>query len=107
MFWSLYCTFRRDEVAVFVREQNNRKAQPWMATIENKNSDLNFSKFVLRELFMAYEVSHDLLNSFPFNFSKLIVEMAIANDVRRFTITRLIQEILTKLADLNCSNREP
>ena len=50
MFWSLYCTFRRDEVAVFVREQNNCKAQPWMATIENKNSDLNFSKFVLREL---------------------------------------------------------
>jgi hypothetical protein len=56
---------------------------------------------------MAYEVRHNLLNSFPFNFSKLIVEMAIANDVRRFTITRLIQEILTKLADLNCSNREP
>jgi hypothetical protein len=56
---------------------------------------------------MAYEVRHNLLNSFPFNFSKLIVEMAIANDVRRFTITRLIQEILIKLADLNCSNREP
>jgi hypothetical protein len=41
----------RDELVRFVREQNNCKAQPWMATIENKNSDLNFSKFVLRELY--------------------------------------------------------
>jgi hypothetical protein len=64
-------TAHRDEVAVFVREQNNRKAQPWMATIENKNSDLNFSKFVLRELFMAYEVRHNLLNSFPFKFQQV------------------------------------
>ena len=33
--------------------------------------------------------------------------MAVANDVRRFAITGLIREILIKLADLNCSNREP
>ena len=82
VFERLYCTSFRDEVVRSVREQNNYKAQPWMATIENKNSDLNFSKFVLRELFMAYEVRQNLLNSFPFQyFSKLIVEMAIANDV--------------------------